>query len=856
MKFYFTCEFSAGLPDLARRGGPFQRAAEKVDALIGRIRREDPEPLKPLSTTNHGESRIKHCVKYDLTSACRLITVQDQERCFLLYVGVHEDAEKWLKTNKGKEFGLNDKSQIVEVDQPSASYDGSESLVRHRRFSKGFLFERLNDELYDRLICNLPNRTRRILESLTSIDEDKLCAAAETIQDHELKAVILDVFILLINSDVAGAERRAHFYLGDLTDWSKIDPATVVVDSEFLKELGSGTAEYPSFLRRFAECSNYKDWMLFMHPDQEDIAFKDFNGPAKLLGVSGSGKTCIVVQRAIHLAKKYPEKRILVVTLNHPLAQLIDELVSQLADPNHRQYIVVKPFFSVCQELLHYFEPENKRLYENVTWKSGEHIDEIWREYYRGELNNNDAHVMQPVHDSLISRSINAEYYLREEFDWIRSAFPQSRRKEYLSVDRQGRTIQLQAQQRELLLKGLDGWENKMKHVGVTDYLNISTALYRHLDLLEPHYRCILIDESQDFGNIEFSIARKLVTEGENDLFFCGDAAQKVSTKYQNMKEAGIQLHGSRSKKITRNYRNSKEILEVASSILVENMTEDMLLSEDFEILDPEYASFFGSSPVLMKGMDLENEIASAFGYLKQELKSGQKSCISIAGFSMHEVEVFAEKIGVPALNGCAGLSNSPIVLSDLEQTKGFEFDFMCILNCSDGVIPNPQVPVEEHFRELSRLYVAMTRAKLELVMSFSGIPSRLFKKSSDFLIEDEWSSYLEAPVARIGRPKKLAGTVHQEDMPQRPIEMTGEQFLYREEAIGLSPELVQFLREKVDGKGLVSGSLNSRTMRRTKWRTVGDLLEDLTNLTISEHKVSAKLTDELVKHFRGRLLP
>ncbi|MEI8614870.1 3'-5' exonuclease [Shewanella sp. PP-He15 brown] len=668
--------------------------------------------------------------------------------------------------------------------------------------------------------------------------------AAELEGDYAI--AIKDTFLSLIQGDIKNATRLIQLFLGDIKPIEDIDIDSVVVDSEFLKRISSESAQYPNLLRKFAEQSEYKEWMLFMHPDQESVAFKDFKGPSKLLGVSGSGKTCIVVQRAIYLAKKYPGKSILIVTLNKPLSFLIESLVQKLVEPEFSSQIEVRPFFSVCQELLNTFEPENKKLYEDVTWKSGEHIDAVWREFYRCELGNTDAAILHELHDNLISKNIDAEHYIKEEFDWIRSAFSKDERNGYLSIQREGRTIALNEKFRVNLLKGLDAWEKKMKDIGVTDYLNISSSLYRHINKINAKYRSVLIDESQDFGNIEFTIARKLVDENDNDIFLCGDAAQKISTKYQNLKEAGIELHGSRSKKIFRNYRNSKEILELANHILVENLTDEMMASEDYEILDPEYASFSGANPLLLKSKNLALEISSAIDYIKGNLKENQKACICIAGYSHREVQLYAESQKLPVLSGSVDIESASLFLSDLDQTKGFEFDFVCILNCNQGVIPDPYIPVEEHFRELSRLYVAMTRAKLELVISYSKKMSKLFENVDNYLIEDKWETFSSKGMKYYPVPEKMAEVVHEEDeLFKNNLEMTGPTFLYRKEAIGLSSSLVELLRNKVTGKRLRM-KLASGSYRINSWENIGDLIHDVNHRNAYEHKVNKSQVQEL----------
>ena len=44
-----------------------------------------------------------------------------------------------------------------------------------------------------------------------------------------------------------------------------------------------------------------------MQPEQARVAEKDFTGPAQLSGVSGSGKTCVAIKRALRLAEKSPD---------------------------------------------------------------------------------------------------------------------------------------------------------------------------------------------------------------------------------------------------------------------------------------------------------------------------------------------------------------------------------------------------------------------------------------------------------------------------------------------------------------------------------------------------------------------
>ena len=35
--------------------------------------------------------------------------------------------------------------------------------------------------------------------------------------------------------------------------------------------------------------------------------------------------------------------------------------------------------FELCQEYLNFFEDNADKLFDDVTWKTGEHIDHIWK---------------------------------------------------------------------------------------------------------------------------------------------------------------------------------------------------------------------------------------------------------------------------------------------------------------------------------------------------------------------------------------------------------------------------------------------------------------------------------------------
>jgi hypothetical protein len=71
--------------------------------------------------TNHGENRIAHCIKYDLTGFARLVTVVNNGLCIFLYAGEHDTVDRWLDRNRGLDFLAAREGQTVVLEKVRAT---------------------------------------------------------------------------------------------------------------------------------------------------------------------------------------------------------------------------------------------------------------------------------------------------------------------------------------------------------------------------------------------------------------------------------------------------------------------------------------------------------------------------------------------------------------------------------------------------------------------------------------------------------------------------------------------------------------------------------------------------------------
>ena len=706
-----------------------------------------------LTVTNHGENRIQHCVKYDLGKGYRLVTIKHKGVISLEFVGNHNETDKWLDRNSGKIL-ITDGSTLESVNRIESNQKLSwmEAAKAFPMNSNKPLLDFLKDkelEFIDTLVIPATN-LRRLMRIYSYSTKKELESALNGLQKREY-SFLSSLFKCLYEDDLEGAtllidhEKDDLFNISDL-DTSDIDEVRVGRGYIELRDLSK--EEWNNLLSR-----EWVDWMLFLHPDQKEIVDKDFNGPSRLLGVSGSGKTCVLVHRALYLAKKYKEP-ILITTINHSLAELLRGLVNQLVEfevdekETLSELIQVKSFWRVCFDFILQFEKDSliRRGLEEYSDKSQDDVDRIWEEFVNLEENNDDYIKAFDVITALKGRSMDAHSYIKDEFNLIRSATSVEQRFEYLELPRTGRKTPLSKELREVVLSTLNAWEEKMEHVGVSDYMNVLRFMNKHESNIAASYRSILVDEIQDFGTEELRILRKLVDENENDIFMCGDIAQQVQVKQHKIRTAGINVLPSNYLKIVKNYRNSKEILLAANSMFNSNINRDDFTEEGFELLDPELANFHTTEPSVYYAPSFELELEYALNYLHWCLSEGltSKACIALAGFTHFEVCRLAEQLQLPILNGDTDVKDEKIVISELNQTKGFEFDAVVILNLNTETFPKPNYPKEEEFRDISRLYVAMTRAKKDLILSYSTSLSNVFDQVDEYISDPEpWSEHL-----------------------------------------------------------------------------------------------------------------
>ncbi len=881
-KFFVGDEFIGSLRNLYKKGGKHQKAAEKVQVIQGRTTDhclDFEEVFQGIQMTNHGENRIPYCRKYDLNGNARLVTVYQKHICIFLYCGDHDDVDKWLEKNKGLNFIVKQsKDSRKTISTVRVSDMKNYNLIHSEsNLSSDTLVSQLPEDYQEKLLNGLNNSVTESIKLIESIStDDEILQAIDECKDDAKQWMVIDVLLSLKSGKIDGAKNRIDLFLKEsipIADLTSNQVNEITSSESVISALDID----PILFDHFVKTASFEKWMLYLHPSQRIYVEKDYSGSAKLSGISGSGKTCVVVHRALRLAKKYKDEPVLVITLNPALSSLINKLINSQCGKLRPTNIKVSSIFDLCYEKLLQLEPNKADYYAKKTiqknpYATSEHIDEIWNEYFLCHNNNDDADVMFDIIQTLNVRGVFSNEYIKQEIDFIRSGFNPNSRSSYLEMKREGRVIPFEKRHRELMLEGLQGWERKMNAVGAVDDMGIVTALSLHIDSLEPEYRCILVDEVQDLGTLEMSIIRKLVKNNENDLFLCGDATQTIYTKHSDMKESGIDFSGN-IEHLKQNYRNSREILTTAYAVLKNSLEHIPTCALHLSVLQPEYASFSSPKPLLLKSDSFLEELAYAISYLKEYyIDNNKKSCIALCGYTQSSVEDIAKKLKIISLNQKTDINSNEIFISDLESTKGFEFDVVVIVNCTNSIIPHPILPKEESFRDLSRLYVAMTRAKTELLISYHGQPSIFIEAAKDKFNEDDFSVHADLSLLTESFPVSKNSTLNEQkitgeklklkkmgvafdfDLPPPSLperknsevwECSARPFLKSRDAVGLNRSVQDALLKAVTGKELLQGKQH----KQKEWKTVKDFMSSMQSPSTRNQVISPEAWKALNEH-------
>ncbi len=108
----------------------------------------------------------------------------------------------------------------------------------------------------------------------------------------------------------------------------------------------------------------WEKWTISLHPAQRQIVEKDYARPARVAGSAGTGKTIVALHRAVFVARKNREARVLLTTFSEPLANAFRAKLRVLIHHEPRLGERIEA---------HSLSAIGRRLYEKWIWRSSCH---------------------------------------------------------------------------------------------------------------------------------------------------------------------------------------------------------------------------------------------------------------------------------------------------------------------------------------------------------------------------------------------------------------------------------------------------------------------------------------------------
>ena len=455
--------------------------------------------------------------------------------------------------------------------------------------------------------------------------------------------------------------------------------------------------------------------------EQTKVLYLEPNKHNVVLGVAGSGKTLIAILRAKYLANlvKEENQRVLLTTYSTSLGKyftLLEEDIPENLDICvYHKY--ARGYLKSIGKMTRNSILGNKKMIIEVA------LNEINLKY-------------QPIRVATLERPVEI---FAEEITWIEK-MGINNLLDYIDAERIGRgKTRIKREDRKYFFEVYEKYLELRDRAGfLYDWDDIAIAVRDELlkDKNERYYKHIVIDEGQDFSPVMIQSLVNSIPE-DGSLTFFGDVAQQIYGNRYSWRDAGIKIGNSGIYKFKYNYRNSKEIWDFAKDI-----TNMPYWKNDEDILEPMEVRAEGPRPMLVEFVNANSELGYLVFYAEMKEKTNRLAILVRNNKKVHiilnalkEKNIKCQKIGGGMSND---INENSIYVGTYHSAKGLEYDTVMLPFLDKDELP-PKDAVEIHGKdymlpnEIKLLYVAVTRAKTGLVMSYSsGKLTELFPIDSE----------------------------------------------------------------------------------------------------------------------------
>lgn len=673
------------------------RIADTFTDSLTRLTRDEQKAVKTaafdlqLNPANPGlsfhridKSKDKNFWSIRVGSDIRMILHKTTSSVLLCYVDHHDKAYAWAERRKLETHPKTGAAQLVEIRERVEEIAVPVYVeVAQAKPPKPLIFANLTDEVL--LGYGVPLEW---IADVRQATEDSVLNLSEHLPGEAAEA--------LLELATGGKPRAAEAI-----------------------PVGVSAFTHPDALRRFRVMNDVEEleraftypwdkWTIFLHPAQRELVERDFTGPARVSGSAGTGKTIVALHRAVFLARKNRDSRILLTTFSETLAEALRAKL--------RRLISNEPRLGESLEV-HSIDAIGERLY-------AQHFDQP-------KIAPADVvrRLMTEAAGKVVDLKFNVRFLLTE-WEEIVDAWQLETWESYRDVTRLGRKTRLQEAQRAKLWSVMETVRARLRAEGFVTRAEMFSRLAGQLKTRKSQpFEFVVVDEAQDLNVPQLKFLAALGAAGTNSLFFAGDLGQRIFQLPFSWKSLGVDIRG-RARTLHINYRTSHQI----------RMQTDRLLGPEVSDVDGNtedrrgtVSVFNGPAPAIQKFQAQDEENSAVAAWLTDRSREGVMP---------HEIGVFVrsnaeleraraaiERAGMDfkLLDEHVETTGGKISVGTMHLAKGLEFRSVVVMACDDEIIPlqsrieaiADDADLEEIYNtERHLLYVACTRARDHLLVA------------------------------------------------------------------------------------------------------------------------------------------
>ena len=633
----------------------------------------------------------------------RIVVHRDAKGTYtFLHIDDHDKAYAWAARNR---FGINPftgEVQLYVVDIPEVKAEVEIKAEVPKAIPGPFTSQPSDADL---LRLGVP---AEIIPSIRLLKDD------EDVLKHEkdFPQGVFDALLLLFDGKTPD-EVITELGLNKGGQINENDIASAVEQSG-VSQTTFAFASSEEELNRIRDAAKMAAWRVFLHSTQRKHVVRQQNGPCKLLGGAGTGKTVVAMHRVKYLLENVyikPDERILFTTFTKNLAEDIDGLLR-----------------TICSEdQMHRVDVINLDAWA-MQYLRGQKIDvEVLSDEVRKEL------IEKAITEAAPEKVRTAAFYLRERESVVLANEIDSFAG-YVRVSRAGSGVRLSAKDKKDVWEVLETYRRLLADKHLMDreeIILLAVNLMRNGGGKSP-YVSVVVDEAQDFSATAMKLVALLSGNSAesvrpNSLLIVGDAHQRIYPRKTVLSRCGIKVQG-RSDKLRLNYRTTEKIRCRAVAMLEGVSVDDLDGAADD---NKGFRSMVvGVPPKEVRFRGFEKEMDAVVDQLKEwkEADGRDFSDYAILARTNKDVESIMAALESRGLNTrrvststkTKGREDGAIRVATMHRAKGLEFVGVVVAELNDGKWPlrpkdydelDPVSKKESDDGERSLLYVAITRA-------------------------------------------------------------------------------------------------------------------------------------------------